>query len=338
MMLEVLLYLGRVILKLLLIPWMLWLYKELTMGICYLTKKLDGKIVIITGGTKGIGFQTALGLAQRGAEVVVASHNAKETEAAVADLKEISGNPRIHARNLDLASQVSVRKFARTILEEFEAIHCLINNAGIGGDLLHKYLPNPDHGNPHKFTDDGYERIMATNFYGPLTLTELLFERVKASGKPGDPSRIIHISSLENYYAKINLFNLDLNSRKTPFDARAQYSNSKLLQLYYNQFLARKLKESNCQSVALHPGLVRTNFTKEFSVLGQWITYIKFLIVGKSAQQGAQTSIFAALSDEDLNGRYLSDCRDAWIVNPTVGREERETKIIKETKHLLGVP
>lgn len=131
--------------------------------------------------------------------------------------------------------------------------------------------------------------------------------------------------------------NLDLNSRKSPFDARTQYANSKLLQLHYNKFLARKLTGSNCQSVALHPGLVRTNFTKEFSVLGQWITFITFLIVGKNARQGAQTSLFAVLSDENLNGRYLSDCRDALIVNPTVGKEDRETKIIKDTKHLLGV-
>eukprot|EP00095_Tigriopus_kingsejongensis_P000776 maker-scaffold67_size430214-snap-gene-1.20 protein:Tk00776 transcript:maker-scaffold67_size430214-snap-gene-1.20-mRNA-1 annotation:"retinol dehydrogenase 12-like isoform x2" len=331
-------YTFQVLLKISLLPWLLWVYKELSMGICSSKKRLTGKVVLITGGNAGIGFETALDAAQRGAEVIIASRNMTKTLDACNQIKRKTGNANVHAKLLDLSTQKDVQRFAGEILAEFPQIHYLVNNAGMVGDIMHTRSPNPKYGDAFKVTPDGHELIMATNFLGPTTLTELLLERVKASGILESPSRIIHVSSMANMQGSINPDLMDLSSRKRPFIAVEQYNNSKLMQLHYNCDLARRLKGSHCESVALHPGVVRTEINRDILDKYKRMLTAMFYLIGKNCWQGAQTTIFSIVAEESLNGKYLADCRpNRWMVNSTVGDESREVRLIKEVKNLLNL-
>ena len=94
------------------------------------TKKLDGKLVVITGANTGIGKETAIDLAKRGAKVIICCRDAGRAEKAVKDIKEQSGNHQVENYQLDLASLDSVRKCAKSLLSNVDKIDYLINNAG----------------------------------------------------------------------------------------------------------------------------------------------------------------------------------------------------------------
>lgn len=315
------------------------LYKELTMGVCRSKKRLDGKVIIITGGNAGIGLETAKDLAKRGAEIVIASRNLTKTQKVVDMIKKETSNDKIHAKVLDLSLQKEVKRFAREILNQFPKIHFLINNAGLSGDIAERFFPNPKVKQGRELTKEGHELRMATNFLGPTTLTELLLERIKESGSPNDVSRVIHVSSMGNVLSKINPEDLDLMAvRQSPFDVNLQYCNSKVMQLHYNCHLARELAHSNTESVALHPGAVRTDIFRDVSALGKLLMIDPMLwLLGKNPRQGAQTSIFCVVSEDKLNGKYLMDCRPAWLVHPSVGDEQREVIMINQVKRLLNL-
>ncbi|KAI4457685.1 phosphatidylinositol-glycan biosynthesis class f protein-related [Holotrichia oblita] len=144
---------------LLLIAIFIKLVCKLTAGISTSDTCLVGKTVLVTGGNSGIGYQTALTLAGRGARVLIADKN--EATESVRKIIEETGNKNVSYINLDLASLASVRHFAKKINAEETQLDILINNAGIGA--LCDYL-----------TDDGLQITMQVNHFGPFLLTHLL--------------------------------------------------------------------------------------------------------------------------------------------------------------------
>ena len=149
---------------------------------CPSKARIDGKTVIITGGNTGIGKATAILLAERGGRIILACRNTKKGEAAVAEIKEITGNNDILFRNLDLASTASIRKFAHNILETEARIDVLLLNAGVMST-------------PYQLTEDGFELQFGVNHLGHFLLTYLLLDRMKESA----PSRVVAVSSRAHY-------------------------------------------------------------------------------------------------------------------------------------------
>ncbi len=183
-----------------------------------------------------------------------------------------SGNDRIHTFALDLSSQADVKRFAKEIKSKYSKLHYLINNSGLGST---RYDLRPE------MTKDGYESVMATNYLGnrnpntqltsnsahqtidfrsgPFVLTNLLKDLVVSSGEPGDPSRIIHVSSSMNALSKLSLsgFASELRGDRDGFWGRLfQYSATKFLQICFSDDLARQFKTEGAptESVALNPG------------------------------------------------------------------------------------
>ncbi|XP_045024832.1 retinol dehydrogenase 14 isoform X3 [Daphnia magna] len=136
-------------------------YLWYTLGVCTSTKKLTGKTVIITGANTGIGKETAIDLAKRGARVILACRDPKKAAIAKDDIIRESGNKNVVIRQLDLASLKSVRKFAADILKSELRLDVLINNAGCA--TIEKTL-----------TEDGLEYQMQSNHFGHFLLTNLL--------------------------------------------------------------------------------------------------------------------------------------------------------------------
>jgi NAD(P)-dependent dehydrogenase (short-subunit alcohol dehydrogenase family) len=141
----------------------------------------QGRRVLITGGNSGIGYETALELARRGAEVVLTARSLEKSHDAIERIRQQIPNSKLHAAILDLASLSSVRSFAAEFSTMFprESLDLLINNAGVMA------VPT------RELTVDGFERQFATNYLGPFLLTALLYPYLKQQAG----SRIVIVSS-----------------------------------------------------------------------------------------------------------------------------------------------
>ena len=156
---------------------------------------MEGKVVLITGGTSGIGRATATALAAMGAEVVVTGRNRERGEAAVEEIRDTSGNERVSLVLADLAVQEEVRGLAEEFRERHDRLDVLVNNAGL---IQSKRTETPD----------GLELTLAVNNLAPFLLTNLLLALVKKSA----PSRVITVSSEARRGASIDFD--DLQSKR----------------------------------------------------------------------------------------------------------------------------
>ncbi|XP_042125845.1 retinol dehydrogenase 13 isoform X2 [Peromyscus maniculatus bairdii] len=192
-------------------------------GACPSKATIPGKTVIVTGANTGIGKQTALELAKRGGNIILACRDMEKCEAAAKDIRGETLNPRVRAQHLDLASLKSIREFARKIIKEEERVDILVNNAAVMRC-------------PHWTTEDGFEMQFGVNHLGHFLLTNLLLEKLKASA----PSRIINLSSLAHVAGHIDFD--DLNWKTKKYDTKAAYCQSKLAVVLFTKELSRRLQ------------------------------------------------------------------------------------------------
>ncbi|XP_063238022.1 retinol dehydrogenase 14-like [Bacillus rossius redtenbacheri] len=269
------------------------LYMKLTTGTCKSKRRLDGKTVIVTGANIGIGKETARDLAARGARVIMACRDMSRAKQARDDIVAATGNQEVVTRQLDLSSFCSVRRFVGEVLASESRLDVLINNAGVGGV-------------GRKITKNGLLLGMQTNHYGHFLLTVLLIDLLKKSA----PSRIVTVSSILHRYYSFDLDNL--NAEKFFGDTRI-YSNSKLANILMSNELARRLEAAGVTSNSLHPGAVETAIFRHMPFHLKSATWLVMKLFFKTAVEGAQTSIYLAVSEEveGVTGKYFADCKEA---------------------------
>jgi NAD(P)-dependent dehydrogenase (short-subunit alcohol dehydrogenase family) len=251
----------------------------------------DRRRVVITGANSGIGFQTALELARKGAAVILPARTQAKTHDVVSRILQQVPHAKLYPETLDLASLNSVRSFAKRTIERFpgQSLDLLINNAGVMA------LPKRD------LTDDGFERQFATNYLGPFALTALLLPSIKA--QPG--SRVVTVSSGASHQGKIEFDNLQSERVYKPmFQA---YAQSKLADLIFAQELQRRLTavRSPIISTAAHPGFAVTNLQADH--VGAGLTLLMKLMkpfFSQDAAHGALPTLFAAVAPEAVPGGY----------------------------------
>ncbi len=260
---------------------------------------MRGKTVVITGGNAGIGKETAVGLAQQGAHVVVTARNAARGEAAAAEIRERAGTDgQVEVMALDLASLASVREFALELGRRHDRLDVLVNNAGV---VL----------SSRQLTSDGFERTFGVNHVGHFALTDLLLPQLRASA----PSRVVNVSSHAHKSARngLDFDDLQAEQRYQPF---AVYSRSQLANIYFTRELARWLDESGVTVNAVHPGFVRSHFGRDGDLglaMGIGITAVQLFAI--SSKRGASTSIFMASSPEveGVTGKYYFRSKPATV-------------------------
>jgi NAD(P)-dependent dehydrogenase (short-subunit alcohol dehydrogenase family) len=266
-------------------------------GKCKSKARLNGKTVIITGANTGIGKETALDMARRGARVIMACRDLQKALNAADEIRKKTGNGNVFVEMLDLASMDSIRKFSQKINAQEERIDILINNAGIM--MCPKWR-----------TKDGFEMQFGTNHLGHFLLTNLLLDKIKKTGA----SRIVSVSSLAHERGRMRWD--DLMSDKS-YDPQEAYRQSKLANVLFTRELAERLKGTNVTTYSLHPGVIRTELGRYLSDSFGWKAYlIKFvfaplsLFVFKNPTEGAQTTIHCAVDENitNLSGAYFSDC------------------------------
>lgn len=250
---------------------------------------VDGKRVLITGATNGIGLAAAEELARRGAKLAIVARS--EVRAADA-VSRIGGD--VDVMQADLSSQSSVRELAAEALGRYPQIDVLVNNAG--AIYQHREL-----------TEDGIERTWATNHLAPFLLTELLLERIKASA----PARIITTASDAHKGAAIP-FN-DLNAERS-YRGRgfARYGETKLANILFTAELGRRLEGTGVTANCFHPGLVASGFNRNNSLLMRvGMTFVRPF--SRSPRKGARGLVWLADSEEAAgeNGGYFEDTRRA---------------------------
>jgi NAD(P)-dependent dehydrogenase (short-subunit alcohol dehydrogenase family) len=242
---------------------------------------MTGKTVLITGGNAGIGKQTAIALARRGARVVFTSRNLRKGDVARAEIREAANSKQVDVLPLDLASFKSIETFANEFLARYPRLDVLILNAGLVLDQRTE-------------TEQGFETTFGVNHLGHFYLTSLLRERLEASA----PARIVVVSSDYHRTARGGLDFDDLMRRRS-FPAWKVYAESKLANVLFTRALARRLDPAKVTVNALHPGMVRSSFARDGDIGGLvgvgWLLLTPIMI---SPEKGARTSVYLASSPE----------------------------------------
>jgi NAD(P)-dependent dehydrogenase (short-subunit alcohol dehydrogenase family) len=189
---------------------------------------MQGRVVVVTGASSGIGAAAALELGARGAQVVPIGRDRRRLETiGVAEPLQA-----------DFASLAQVRQVATELLDRHPRIDVLVNNAGLVAGR-------------RTLSEDGFELTFAVNHLAPFLLTNLLLERLRASA----PARVVTTSSDAHRGGLIDLDDLQGERRWSTWSA---YSNSKLANILFTRALARRLEGSGVTANCLHPGVIRT--------------------------------------------------------------------------------
>lgn len=260
---------------------------------------LSGRHAIVTGASAGIGLVTARVLALCGASVTMACRDLEKGEAAKRGIIDAAAGrvaaDALSVERIDLAELASVHDFANSFLASGRPIHLLINNAGI-------MIPD------RRETRDGFEAHFGVNHLGHFLLTNLLLARVRESG----PARIINVASDAMHFASLTPKLEDLNWENRRYSGWRSYGDSKLMNLMFTNELNRRYAADGVTSSALHPGIVETELARDQN---GWMNLIGVFMrpFMKSAEQGAATTIFAAVRMDPAlpGGNYLSDCAPA---------------------------
>lgn len=277
-------------------------------GVCRSQASMEGKTVIVTGANAGIGKATAMELARRKARVILACRNTEKARSAAQEILDSTGRP-VVVKQLDLASFKSVNDFCDDILRTETRLDVLINNAGIVTESKAVRL-----------TEDGYELCYQSNYLSHYLLTMRLLGLLRKSV----PSRVVNVSSVMHHLGTLD-HPEKLARGVTPVrHPTCSYACSKLAQVAFTRCLAHKLRHTGVTVNVLHPGDVKTNIATN-SPGGLFFGFL-LALGGKSAEQGAQTSIYLAVDPKVARetGHYFSDCRRSWISRQAADRSRCE--------------
>ena len=257
---------------------------------------LSGKVVLITGGTTGLGKESARALGLAGATVIITARSEEKGQAAVAQLTELVPDGDFSFEVMELGSLDSVRAFADRFLASRDRLDVLLANAGIMAV-------------PYGKTDDGFELQFGTNHLGHFVLVNRLLPLLKASA----PSRIVNLSSAGHFASGI-IWD-DPNFETNDYSKMDAYGQSKTANILFTVELERRYGDAGIHAWAVHPGMVMTDLARSFTKddFGDLASRAK-----KSGMKmptlvnvdvGASTQVWACASAEALEkpGSYLAD-------------------------------
>ncbi len=254
--------------------------------------EFNGKTVIVTGANSGIGYETALTMARKGAQVVMACRNVQKGETAAAAIRGEVSKPLIEVMKLDLSDQASVRAFASAFQQKYAYLHVLYNNAGVMAI-------------PYAKSVDGFEMQLASNHFGHFALTGLLLDTLLNTPK----ARVVNTSSILHKGGKFDFANLNNDVGYTP---GAAYSRSKMANLLFTYELQRKLEAAKADviSVAAHPGYSATNLQfvgpqLEGSAFRARMAGWMNNIFAQSAYMGSLPNLYAGTAPDVKGGDYI---------------------------------
>lgn len=258
---------------------------------------LSGQRAIVTGGSSGIGIETARALAGAGASVMLAVRDTSAGDRTAARITASTGNSEVHVGQLDLADQASVAAFTAAWSGP---LHLLINNAGVMA------LPRL------QLTPEGWEMQFATNHLGHFALALGLHDALAAAGE----ARIVSLSSRGHLRSPM-IFD-DLNFASRPYDPWLAYGQSKTANILFAVEANRRWKGDGITANAVHPGAIDTNLSRHMDPDALAALVSSGTFTYKTPEQGAATSVLVATSPQikGAGGRYFEDCNEAAVLDP----------------------
>lgn len=305
---------------------------------------LDGKVIIITGGSSGLGLESAKRLSKAGATIVLTSRNLSKGENAVEEIKRylassgVNTIPKIYNLVLDLDDLDSVKSFPSSYTQlGLGKIDVLLNNAGVMA------IPNL------QLTKDGFERTFQSNHLGHFVLTSTLYPYLNR-----DKSVVVNVSSEAYTIAMRNGLELDNLNGEKQFGAWTSYGQSKLANILFTQELQRKadaIGDSWLTAVTLHPGAVRTDLGRYVVGEEKWnelrtngpsglesVLLNAASLFTKTVKEGASTQVFLASGAEGAlkKGAYYNDLQVQNL--PSFAKDEYKAKLLWErSEELAGI-
>ncbi len=278
---------------------------------------MQGKVVVITGGTSGIGEIAAEKLAAMGARIVLVARDRERGEAVLKRLRELGPGVAHGVHYADLSSLAEMKRVTAEIAAAEPRVDILINNAGAMFSKRH-------------VTKDGFELTFALNHLAYFVVTLGLLDRLKASGA----ARIVSTASTGHKVAKLDFD--DLQSLKS-YSAMQSYGRSKLYNILFTRELARRLAGTGVTANCLHPGFVASRFGNQSGgVLQSLFGVAKLFAI--TPEKGAETIIYLASSPEvaNVSGGYFYRCRQ---VRPSAQAQSDAAaqRLWAETEKLTGV-
>lgn len=265
-----------------------------------LVGKLTGKTILITGGTAGLGLETARALYATGAHIFITSRSADKGIQAAKELSSPSGLP-VEAIEMQLDSFASIRSGAADFLRKSNGLNIMICNAGV---MMC----------PEGKTKDGFEVQFGVNHLSHFLLFQLLKDTLIKSSSPEFASRVISLSSCAHRGGPLRLH--DYNFEQEPYNAGSAYGQAKTANLYFANELDRRFGTEGVHALSVHPGLIHTSLERHVvdnPMAQEFINNPETSNLWKSPEQGAATSVWAAIAKdwEGKGGRYLEDVREA---------------------------
>jgi NAD(P)-dependent dehydrogenase (short-subunit alcohol dehydrogenase family) len=252
---------------------------------------MQSRTCLITGANSGIGRITALELAKKGFDIIMLCRNLEKARPVRQEIKSVSKTGHVDLVWCDIASQSSVLQAAREVIDRYDRLDVLVNNAGL-------YIEK------EQYTAEGIELTFATNHLGSFLLTNLLVNLLRKGTNP----RIVTVSSEAHRWDRG--FIIDELAKPRHYDGMKAYGASKLCNILFARELSDRLAGDGITSNSVHPGVVKTNFAQNYSNL-QGILFNMMRPFFISPEKGAETSIYVASSPEieGATGLYFAKCR-----------------------------
>ena len=267
---------------------------------------LNGKRILVTGVSAGLGVETARTLAAHGAQVVGAARDLDKAKTATEQVRaEAAKGGGLELVELDLASLASVRACADGLVSAGKPFDLIIANAGIMAC-------------PKSQTSDGFETQFGTNHLGHFVLVNRIASLLKSA------SRLVNLSSAGHRFADVDLD--DPNFERTPYTEFGAYGRSKTANILFAVEFDRRHKASGVRATAVHPGGIQTELSRHMTpeVRQQLTARLERINAANAAAglppftyktipQGAATSVWAGVvaSADEVGGRYCEDCHVA---------------------------
>lgn len=265
---------------------------------------LAGRRCLVTGANSGIGFETALALADLGAEVVLLCRSEERGAEAVRRIRERTGNPRVRLERLDVSDLADVRAAAARLSDG--PVDVLVHNAGVLPDARQE-------------TADGLELTFATHVAGPLLLTRLLRPCLEKS----PDARVVFVSSGGMYTRRLQVRDPQWTRRRS-YDGVLAYAETKRAQVVLSELLAEELAGTTVSCNAMHPGWAETPSVE--SSLPRFHALTRAIL--RTPAEGADTAVWLAACPRlaGTTGRFYFDRverRTHWLPGTRESEAER---------------
>lgn len=292
---------------------------------------MQGKTVVVTGATNGIGEAIAEGLASKGANLVIVSRNEAKCAETAKRITEKTGNSSIVYYAADLSVQGEVRGLANKLNENLLRLDVLINNAGAWFA-------------ERKLSADGVEMTWALNHLSYFLLTHELTDLLKRTAEEHGEARIINQASSSHLEGEMYWDDLgfeqrwDTDGKGSVGPGWGVYSQSKLANVMHAFALARRLEGTGVVANAVHPGVVVTGFTQNNGLLYKVVAPFRRLFNRSTPRDGAAPAVYLASAPEaaDITGKYYGPPHTAEEVNPIANDVKAQERLWDVSLDYIG--